>query len=97
MNTVLPKAVQFIADHKQRGNKVLVHCMAGISRSTTVVIAYLIAHEGWTLQKSWHHVLSRRRIAYPNPGFWALLNEWEKVHRGPDAAGCFIHDRQLRI
>jgi len=31
---------------KERGFRTLVHCMAGVSRSATLCIAYLVKHEG---------------------------------------------------
>lgn len=36
----LPKACQFIQDALDSGDRVLVHCVMGVSRSVTVVSAY---------------------------------------------------------
>ncbi len=33
---------QFIHEHRQEGRNVLVHCTLGVSRSATVLMAYLI-------------------------------------------------------
>ena len=38
-----------INDVVRRGGKVLVHCMAGISRSSTLCIVYLMKHKGKSL------------------------------------------------
>ena len=51
------------------GGRVLVHCFAGISRSATVVISYLMKEHGMTLNAATQLVRSRRWFINPNPGF----------------------------
>lgn len=60
------------------GAKVLVHCMAGSSRSATMVIAYLMFSRKWNLSTAFRHVKERRWITNPNPGFKAQLREWNQ-------------------
>lgn len=50
-------------------NKVLVHCFQGISRSATIVCAYLIATERMAAMKSIEFVQSKRGCVSPNNGF----------------------------
>lgn len=55
---------------KDEHNSVLVHCNAGVSRSASVVISYLMKkglHQ--TYQEAFEHVLSCRSIISPNTGF----------------------------
>lgn len=40
------KVADKIQQVTSRGGKVLVHCMAGVSRSSTLCIAYLMKHKG---------------------------------------------------
>ena len=40
---------KFIGDVAEKGGRVLVHCYAGISRSATIVISYLMAKHGLSL------------------------------------------------
>lgn len=67
-----------IKESKERNEKVLVHCMAGVSRSATLCIAYLMRHEGYTFNEAMIHVKCRRSIVRPNLGFIDQLKEWEK-------------------
>ena len=67
----------FEANKRKLKQKVLVHCVAGISRSATVVLAFLIKHENCTLQEAHDMVIDKRPIK-PNKGFWQLLQKWEK-------------------
>ncbi|KAG9308411.1 phosphotyrosine protein [Chiua virens] len=63
--------------------RVLVHCMEGVSRSTSVVAAYLIAEFGWSPAQAIQYIKSRRRAAEPNFGFVQQLQEYaESLRRG---------------
>ena len=64
-----------------KGGSVLVHCQQGISRSSTVVIAYLIRYDNKTLEEALISVKSQRCIAQPNLGFWKQLKEFETYIR----------------
>ena len=62
---------------KQHG--VLVHCAAGISRSTTLVIAYLMRKYHWTSKQAINWVKLKRPCCYPNVGFLKQLNMYESA------------------
>ncbi|XP_046885627.1 dual specificity protein phosphatase 13-like isoform X2 [Hypomesus transpacificus] len=57
---------------KTKDGKVLVHCIMGMSRSATLVLAYLMLRRRVTLRDALKHVIQRRAI-YPNRNFLALL------------------------
>lgn len=57
----------------------LVHCRAGISRSASIVIAYLMKIRKWSLNRAMSYVKSRRRIIKPNPGFLLQLKSYEST------------------
>ncbi|KAI9295683.1 dual specificity protein phosphatase 12 [Neoconidiobolus thromboides FSU 785] len=64
---------------KQNGN-VLVHCMAGISRSATVVIAYLMKKHNWSVEEALNQVTKARSIIDPNPGFREQLQLYYEIN-----------------
>jgi len=58
--------------------KVYVHCAAGVSRSSTCLISYLMKKKNWKFAKTKHFVTQRHITTYPNEGFTKQLLEWEK-------------------
>ncbi|XP_026873448.2 dual specificity protein phosphatase family protein [Electrophorus electricus] len=59
---------------KKKNGKVLVHCIMGVSRSSTLVLAYLMLHHHLTLRGAIQKVIQKRAI-YPNRNFLLLLLE----------------------
>ena len=51
----------------------VVNCAAGVSRSATVVLAWLMSRKKMTLFDAFAFLRSKRRFVYPNKGFWELL------------------------
>ena len=68
----------FIERKRCEGGRVLVHCMAGVSRSASLCIAYLMKYGQMTLRDAYHHVKARRSVIRPNSGFFKQLIEYEK-------------------
>jgi protein-tyrosine phosphatase len=52
---------------------VLVHCYAGMSRSPTIVMAYLMSEKKMEFLEAYMYVKTRRFIAIPNRGFMEQL------------------------
>ena len=59
--------------------KVLVHCMAGASRSATIVIAFLMWAKKMKFDEALKLTMSKRSIVYPNFGFLDQLKKFEKL------------------
>jgi protein-tyrosine phosphatase len=69
---------KFIESHLGNGN-VLIHCHAGISRSVSFVVAYLMWKHHWKCSMALAHIKNKRPIVWPNEGFMAQLYEYEKM------------------
>lgn len=69
INIYFDQSIEFIENAIKGGGKVLVHCSCGVSRSSTIVINYLMHKNDWTLEESLKYVKSKRAIVEPNEGF----------------------------
>jgi len=67
--------VTFIEEGRKNGG-ILVHCAAGVSRSSTIVIAYIMSKKGMSFNTAQRFV-SDRRWVWPNEGFVEQLKRWE--------------------
>jgi atypical dual specificity phosphatase len=67
-----------IKDVESRNGNCLVHCVAGISRSASMCIAYLMKHRAMTLRDAFYLVKSKRTFIRPNLGFWSQLVGYER-------------------
>ena len=56
----------------RRDGPTLIHCEAGISRSTTVIAATLAAEDGLSLREALERVHDARPLAMPNPALHEL-------------------------
>ena len=67
-----------LEDAAAREEASLVHCAAGISRSVTVVLAYLLMKKGLRLAEAYDLVKERRPRIGPNTRFMGKLVELER-------------------
>uniref|UniRef100_A0A5S6QDX0 Protein-tyrosine-phosphatase n=1 Tax=Trichuris muris TaxID=70415 RepID=A0A5S6QDX0_TRIMR len=72
----------FINEARYANGKCLVHCNAGVSRSATIVMAYLIKYECMSVEHALSYVQERRSIVSPNNGFLLQLFEYEAEVQG---------------
>ncbi|XP_069812883.1 dual specificity protein phosphatase 26 [Dendropsophus ebraccatus] len=74
-------AADFIHRALRERGKILVHCAVGVSRSATLVLAYLMIYHRMTLVEAINTVKDRRGII-PNRGFLRQLLELDSALRG---------------
>lgn len=87
--STFPICIKFIEECLQNGGRVLVHCGAGVSRSATVVIAYVMWKLNLTYNQAMTHVMSARSCVFPNRGFVKQLTMFEQL-------GCDLKRVELK-
>ncbi|RLN30995.1 protein-tyrosine-phosphatase MKP1 [Panicum miliaceum] len=84
ITSILYDVFDYFEDVREQGGRVFVHCCQGVSRSTSLVIAYLMWREGQSFDDAFQFVKAARGIANPNMGFACQLLQCQKrVHAIP--------------
>ncbi len=86
----LPAAFAFFDEARLLRTRCLVHCIAGVSRSPSVLIAYLV-REGMTLDAAMRLVLRKRPLVCPNNAFRHQLALFELNLRGHSTVARSSH------
>eukprot|EP00644_Phytophthora_capsici_P015562 jgi/Phyca11/536984/estExt2_fgenesh1_pg.C_PHYCAscaffold_700028 len=71
---VLEGCIAFMDQAKYYG-RILVHCNKGVSRSSSMVVAYLMKQRSMTFEQALDFVVERRPVANPNESFRRQLQE----------------------
>ncbi|KAG7175569.1 Dual specificity protein phosphatase 14-like 2 [Homarus americanus] len=85
-----------IDDVRGSGRRVLVHCVAGVSRSPAIILAYLVKYADMSLRQAFLHVRSVRPNIRPNAGFFSQLIEFERRVRGSTSV-TLVKDTNLGL
>uniref|UniRef100_A0AAG5CV03 Dual specificity protein phosphatase 19 n=1 Tax=Anopheles atroparvus TaxID=41427 RepID=A0AAG5CV03_ANOAO len=75
LRDVLEETNDFIEGCRTQGGRVLVHCNAGVSRSTSVVVGYLMLQCDQSFLQALGLVKSKRPCIKPNAGFIKQLRQ----------------------
>ena len=62
---------------ENKTNKVLVHCVCGVSRSATLIASWLIKYQKFSANEAIEYLQKIRSIVNPNPGFRKQLEKFE--------------------
>ena len=82
------KASDFIYNSIQNGN-VLVHCYAGVSRSTSCLIAYYIKYQNMNVDNALTFIKVKRSVVFPNKGFIKQLRVFEEEIKNKEKFDVF--------
>ncbi|XP_044735624.1 dual specificity protein phosphatase 22-B [Chrysoperla carnea] len=72
-----PLCNDFIHAARLRDGNVLIHCLAGMSRSVTVAVAYIMSVTSLSWKEALKVVRAGRAVANPNLGFQRQLQDFE--------------------
>ncbi len=73
----LKTTTQFIENAVLSGGKVLVHCIYGKSRSATIVAAWVMCRNGYTVDDTIQFLQKKRECVDPNPAFREQLEQFD--------------------
>ncbi|XP_053227073.1 dual specificity protein phosphatase 9 [Podarcis raffonei] len=97
LSQFFPEAIEFIDEALSRNCGILVHCLAGISRSVTVTVAYLMQKLNLSLNDAYDLVKRKKSNISPNFNFMGQLLDFEKSlglsrasRRPPSGQSCFF-------
>ncbi|CBZ24043.1 putative dual-specificity protein phosphatase [Leishmania mexicana MHOM/GT/2001/U1103] len=78
INSIRGRYYRYARGESSTRPAVLVHCQKGRSRSATIVLAYLIYTNGWSVAEAMKYVGGRRPCAEPNIGFMEELRKLQE-------------------
>lgn len=91
ITSILYDVFDYFEDVREQNGRVLVHCCQGVSRSTSLVIAYLMWRKGQSFEDAFDFVKAARGIANPNMGFACQLLQCQKrVHAIPSSPNSVV-------
>ena len=71
------KTSDFINKSHKNGN-ILIHCYAGVSRSTSCLMAYYIKYQNMNTENALTFIKAKRSVVFPNNGFIQQLKIFEE-------------------
>eukprot|EP00121_Abeoforma_whisleri_P001439 Awhi_evm3s1279 len=73
------KGIEWLDETLNKGGRVLIHCAQGKSRSTSLIIAFMILKRGESYNDTLKHIKEKRPMAEPNSYFEMQLKQMEKT------------------
>jgi atypical dual specificity phosphatase len=93
---IFNEVATFIDEGIEEGG-IVVHCVMGVSRSASLVIAYIMRTKKMSYREAYDLVKRKRDVIYPNDGFKGQLMQYEESLKreekgggGKDSSNCAI-------
>uniref|UniRef100_A0A8C8RI57 Dual specificity protein phosphatase 22 n=1 Tax=Pelusios castaneus TaxID=367368 RepID=A0A8C8RI57_9SAUR len=83
------ESIKFIHECRLRGGGCLIHCLAGVSRSTTILVAYLMTVTDFSWEECLSATKAVRSYVSPNFGFQQQLQEYQMTLLREGSFGTF--------
>jgi len=99
----LMDAFQYILEVMNEKGHVLIHCRQGISRSATILVAFLMWYKRISVDNAIATVASKRKMVAPNSGFMKQLRSFEnhimktKNKRSYAALNAFVCEQRHEV
>jgi dual specificity phosphatase 12 len=78
LSKYMKPCIDYLEQVRTNGGRVLVHCQAGISRSASVCILYMMYKHGMNYDEAYEKLKASRMNVRPNRGFVTHLKEIHK-------------------
>lgn len=92
---ILEPCFEFIQFARQSNGRILIHCFQGISRSATILCAYLMKYSNMTLEQSLQSIRDVRSIISPNPYFLLNLKKYERELEISKESSLLVNEREI--
>ncbi|KAA8911268.1 hypothetical protein TRICI_003848 [Trichomonascus ciferrii] len=68
-----------IDSRSRQGKKILIHCQCGVSRSASLVVAYVMKKQNWDLNTAYNYVKKQSPSINPNMSLMFQLIDWQAL------------------
>jgi protein-tyrosine phosphatase len=79
LTEAIQRSLEFIHQSDVENKKVFIHCKQGVSRSCSIVVAYLISSKNMSYDEAIEVILKERNVVLPNPNFESQLRKFEEM------------------
>jgi len=77
----IENVIELLHNEVKNGEKILIHCICGVSRSVSILIGYLMKYEDYDFEGALYLIRNKRTQANPNVGFIKQLKKYELLQQ----------------
>jgi protein-tyrosine phosphatase len=87
----LERLTTYIYEKSQQGKRILIHCQCGVSRSASLVVAYVMKQNHWNVNTAYQYLKDQSPKISPNMTLMFQLMDWQKmlnISSNMNGGGC---------